>query len=59
MSSAVPYAPDFITSLLRQMSPAELATVKADDFQRWPVQIVTPAKIIRELTSNERARRKS
>jgi hypothetical protein len=55
----IPYEPALITRLLRSMPDARLATVTPTAFQTWPVQYVTPGKLIRELIANEKARRNS
>lgn len=54
----IPYDPPMITKLLRSMDSARLASVHPHDFQRWPVQYITPGKLIRELIANEKARRR-
>lgn len=54
---SIPYTPQFITKLLRDMSDARLREITFQDFQRWPVAHVTPGAVISELINNERARR--
>ena len=55
----IPYDPPMITKLLRSMDGARLASVHPHAFQTWPVQHVTPGKLILELIANEKARRSS
>lgn len=52
------YDAPFITKLLRAMPVPRLAVVTATNFQTWPCDVVLPAKVIGELISNERARRR-
>jgi hypothetical protein len=47
-----------IGRLLRGMPTDRLAAIHPHDFQRWPAREVVPGKIIAELISNEKARRK-
>lgn len=54
----IPYDPPLITKLLRSMDDARLAGVEWQSFQVWPVQHITPGKLIRELIANEKARRR-
>lgn len=52
-----PYDPPLITLLLKSMTPERLASVHHYDFQRAPLDYVTPGSLIRELIANEKARR--
>ena len=54
----VPYTPALIARLLRDMSEPQLASAHPHDFHRWPTRKIVPAKIIRELISNELDRRR-
>lgn len=52
-----PFTPAFITAVLRTMPVERLRMVGPVDFQRWPVRQIVPGKVIKELISNEIARR--
>ncbi len=54
----IPYDAPMIDALLRRMPAERLAIVVPSDFQRWPLVVVTASSIIRELITNERARRR-
>lgn len=53
----IPYEAPFVATLLRRMPPDRLAAVEPTHFQTWPARVVIKAGVIRELISNERARR--
>ncbi len=52
------YTPQLISQLLREMPDERLNTIHPHAFQMWPARKVVPGKVIRELISNEKARRK-
>jgi hypothetical protein len=56
---SAPYTPAFIARLLRDMPADRLAATVPHDFHRWPTRKIVPAKIIRDLISNERDRRRA
>lgn len=58
MKDSEPFTPEQITYHLRGMSAERLAASHPYDFQRWPVRKIVPAKVIHELITNERQRRK-
>jgi hypothetical protein len=51
------YEPTLIAKMLRGMDGALLASVTPYDFQRSPLEHVTPGNVIRELIGNEKERR--
>lgn len=53
-----PYSASLITKLLRDMPADRLAAAHPHDFHRWPVRKIVAAKVINELISNERDRRR-
>ncbi len=53
-----PYEPALISKLLRAMPAERFAAATAIQFQTWPAAKITPAKVIKELIENEKARRR-
>lgn len=53
----VPYDVPMIRAVLRTMPADRLARITPAAFQMHPVQVLTPLRMIRELISNEQARR--
>jgi hypothetical protein len=56
---SAPYDGAMITALLRGMPPVRLAAATAALFQIWPAEVITPARVIAEMISNERQRRRA
>lgn len=52
-----PFTPQMITDVLRSMSQERLEIITPAVFQTWPTRKIVSGKIIKELISNERARR--
>lgn len=53
-----PYTPAMIAGLLRSMPDDRLSTLDPKSFQTWPARQIVPAGTIREIITNEIARRR-
>lgn len=59
MIGGEPFDAPMIQRYLRRKSDSELASTRPEHFQMWPTRNIVAASIIRELISNEKARRMS